>query len=105
MHFNLRYYCLERRKVNWTGALLSDDVSICYLQDILIRPEHQRQGLGRKLLMNCIERFAHVRMKVLHTDNEERQKLFYKSLGHRNTKDLKTTPLKAFVQITGSELK
>jgi len=83
---------------------ISDDVSICYLQDILIHPEFQRHGIGRKLLSNCLERFAHVRMKVLITDNEERQKLFYESLGYKNTKDLKKTPLNAFVQITGRDL-
>lgn len=83
---------------------LSDDVSICYLQDILIHPEYQRLGIGRKLLLNCIERFAHVRMKVLITDDEERQKRFYESLGYKNTKDLIKIPLNAFVQIKGMEL-
>lgn len=83
---------------------LSDDVSICYLQDILIHPEYQRLGIGRKLLLNCLERFAHVRMKVLITDDEERQKRFYESLGYKNTKDLIKIPLNAFVQIKGMEL-
>jgi ribosomal protein S18 acetylase RimI-like enzyme len=83
---------------------ISDDVSICYLQDILIHPEHQRHGIGRKLLLNCLERFAHVRMQVLLTDDEERQKKFYESLGYKNTKDLKMTPLNAFVKIPGREL-
>ena len=83
---------------------ISDDVSICYLQDILIHPEHQRHGIGRKLLSNCLERFAHVRMQVLLTDDEERQLKFYESLGYKNTKDLKKIPLNAFVQITGREL-
>lgn len=83
---------------------ISDDVSICYLQDILIHPDHQRHGIGRRLLSNCLERFAHVRMQVLLTDDEERQKKFYESLGYKNTKDLKKLPLNAFVQITGTEL-
>jgi len=83
---------------------LSDDVSICYLQDILINPTYQRQGIGRRLLINCLERFEHVRMKVLLTDDEERQKLFYESLGYKNTKDLKKTLLNAYIQITGREL-
>jgi len=83
---------------------ISDDVSICYLQDILIHPEIQRHGIGRKLLSNCLERFAHVRMKVLITDDEERQKLFYESLGYKNTKELRKTPLNAYVQITGRDL-
>ncbi len=95
----------------WSGETLvglarclSDDVSICYLQDILIHPELQRHGIGRKMLSNCLERFAHVRMKVLITDDEERQKLFYESLGFKNTKDLKKIPLNAYVQIAGRDL-
>ena len=83
---------------------ISDDVSICYLQDILIHPEHQRHGIGQKLLLNCLERFAHVRMQILLTDDEERQKKFYESLGYKNTKDLKKIPLNAFVKISGKEL-
>jgi len=83
---------------------ISDDVSICYLQDILIHPNYQRLGLGRKLLMNCLARFEHVRMKVLMTDDEERQKKFYESLGYKNTKNLTRIKLNAFVQIAGVQL-
>ena len=90
--------------VDLYNSVGSDDVSICYLQDILIHPEFQRHGIGRKMLSNCLERFAHVRMKVLITDDEERQKLFYESLGFKNTKDLKKMPLNAYVQIAGRDL-
>lgn len=95
----------------WSGNLLaglarclSDDVSICYLQDILIRPEYQRLGVGRRLLADCLERFAHVRMQVLMTDDEERQKRFYESMGYRNTRDLKSITLNAFVRMPGRDL-
>lgn len=83
---------------------LSDDVSICYLQDILIRPEYQQMGVGRRLLSDCLERFAHVRMQVLMTDDEERQKKFYESLGYRNTKDLKGITFNVFVRMPGRDL-
>jgi hypothetical protein len=43
-------------------------------------------------------------MKVLITDDEERQKLFYESMGYKNTKDLKEIPLNTFVKIEGGEL-
>ena len=64
-------------KVIGLARCMSDDVSIFYLQDILIHPEYQRQGVGRKLLLKCLERFEHVRMKVLLTDDEEQQRMFY----------------------------
>jgi len=48
---------------------LSDDVSIVYLQDILVHPDWQGQGVGRRLTETCLERYTHVRQKVLLTDN------------------------------------
>src|SRR5262245_30752112 len=52
---------------------LSDEVAIAYLQDVLVHPEYQRHGVGRALVVACAERFAHVRMHVLMTDDEPRQ--------------------------------
>ena len=49
-----------------------------YLQDILVRPEHQRTGVGRQLLAVCLERYSHVRQKVLLTDDEAQER-FYES--------------------------
>jgi ribosomal protein S18 acetylase RimI-like enzyme len=83
---------------------LSDDVSIFYLQDILVHPDFQHQGVGRQLLSNCLERFEHVRMKVLLTENEEKQIKFYESMGYKNTKDLHQIQLNAFVQAKGMDL-
>jgi ribosomal protein S18 acetylase RimI-like enzyme len=72
-----------------------------FIQDILINPGFQRQGIGRELLSNCLERYQHVRMKVLITDDEERQKKFYESLGFRNTRDLRNINLNAYVLMEG----
>lgn len=83
---------------------LSDDVSIFYLQDILVHPNFQQQGVGRQLLSNCLARFEHVRMKVLLTENEEKQIRFYEAMDYKNTKDLEKIPLNAFVQVRGIEL-
>jgi GNAT superfamily N-acetyltransferase len=66
---------------------LSDDVSICYLQDILVRPTYQRAGVGRELFQRCLERFSRVRMFVLMTDDEPRQEAFYRSMGLENLGD------------------
>ena len=77
---------------------VSDDVSIFYLQDILVHPTHQRCGIGRSLLQSCLERYAHVMQKVLLTDADPRQIEFYTSLGYANTR---TTTLNVFVQMLG----
>jgi len=80
---------------------LSDDVSIFYLQDVLVRPNYQRRGIGTRLINECLTRYQHVRSKVLLTDDEERQRLFYEKAGFRNTKDLPSGNLNTFVQIDG----
>jgi len=76
---------------------LSDDVALCYIQDILVHPDFQGQGWGRRLLTACLERFAHVRMCVLLTDDEPRQLRFYESVGFTNTRALSDFTLNAFV--------
>ena len=80
---------------------LSDDVSIVYLQDVLVHPNYQRRGIGEQLIQACLTRYQHVRSKVLMTDDEERQRLFYEKAGFRNTKDLPSGNLNTFVQIDG----
>lgn len=75
-----------------SGALLglartvSDDESICYVQDIVVRPESQRRGIGRALVERLKERYAHCRFFLLATDHEStpegpRNHAFYRSLG------------------------
>jgi ribosomal protein S18 acetylase RimI-like enzyme len=94
----------DGEKLVGLARCLSDDASIFYLQDILVHPGYQRRGIGRRLMENCLECFAHVRTKVLLTDDEERQHTFYKSLGYKNTRELKKIPLNAFVQMNGIDL-
>nr|WP_246211055.1 GNAT family N-acetyltransferase [Phytoactinopolyspora alkaliphila] len=77
---------------------LSDDASVFYLQDIIVRPEHQRHGIGRQLLTACLERYRHVRQKVLLTDDDESQRLFYESFGYVRTVDFEDAPLNAYVR-------
>ncbi|MEN8238787.1 MAG: GNAT family N-acetyltransferase [Actinomycetota bacterium] len=69
---------------------ISDDVSICHIQDILVRPTRQRSGIGRELFSQCTEHFGNVRMFVLMTDDEPRQQSFYASMGMQNLADTPT---------------
>lgn len=68
---------------------ISDEVSVHYLQDILVCPSHQRRGLGKKLVSLAIKRFEQVRTHILLTDDEGKQKKFYESLEFKNTKNEK----------------
>lgn len=83
---------------------LSDEVSVMYLQDVLVRPPNQRQGIGRNLVRACIARFTEVRQKVLMTDDEPGLRRFYERLGYSNVAELRTSGLAAYVQVRGVEL-
>ncbi|MGE0172547.1 MAG: GNAT family N-acetyltransferase [Oligoflexales bacterium] len=79
---------------------VSDDATIMYLQDILVRPSHHRQGIGKELVQACIERYAHVRQTVLLTDDQPEQAAFYEGLGFSNIKVINSGKLNAFVKIS-----
>jgi GNAT superfamily N-acetyltransferase len=77
---------------------VSDDATVCYLQDVLVHPEEQRSGIGRALVQAVLDRYRHVRQKVLLTDDEEGQRRFYEALGYTEARDFRDGSLRAFVR-------
>lgn len=75
---------------------VSDDTTICYVQDILVQPEFQGTGVGRALWTKVAERFDHVRQTVLITDDEPQQRAFYESMGLTEGADFKPHPVRMF---------
>ena len=49
---------------------ISDGVTICYLQDLLVHPDRQRAGIGRALLERVLREYPDVRQFVLMTDRD-----------------------------------
>lgn len=80
------------------ARVVSDDASICYLQDLLVEPDHQREGVGRRLVQAVLDRYPHVRQKVLVTDDDPAQRAFYEALGYREVRDHGNGSLRAFVR-------
>ncbi len=78
---------------------LSDDVSIVYLQDILVTEACQSRGIGRRLLEACLERYAHVRNFVLLTNDRPEQHAFYAAHGLTNVAATRNPKLNSFVRI------
>ena len=58
---------------------LSDSYMVVYFHYVLVRPEYQRQGIGKKLLELMLEEYKNVHTKVLIAYN--RKVRFYKKLG------------------------
>lgn len=71
----------DGRELVGLARAVGDDASIAYVQDILVRPDRQRNGIGTRLAAAALERFAHVPQIVLITDDEPKTASFYRSVG------------------------
>ena len=60
---------------------VGDGYSIVYIQDIIVLPEYQRQGIGTQLLRQTLERFKEVYQMILTTDSELKTIAFYEANG------------------------
>ena len=74
----------------WEGGALigllravGDGVSVLYVQDLLVRPEYQRRGVGSALLRALLERWPDVYQTVLLTDDTPQSAAFYRAAGFR----------------------
>jgi ribosomal protein S18 acetylase RimI-like enzyme len=67
---------------------VGDGHSIVFIQDILVLPEYQRRGIGTALMKEVLDRYAQVYQTQLATDNTEKTKAFYRSLGFRSLDEL-----------------
>ena len=70
------------------ARVVGDGHTIAYLQDVLVRPEWQRTGVGRWLMDEVFAPYMHVRQQVLMADDEPRQRAFYEALGFAEIRDL-----------------
>lgn len=60
---------------------VGDGATVVWVQDLLVYPEKQRQGVGTALLRAVLDRFSDVRQIQLATDNTPKNVAFYRSLG------------------------
>ena len=60
---------------------VGDGATIVFVQDILVFPDKQRQGIGTALLKEVLNRYPNVRQIELVTDNTAKTVGFYKSMG------------------------
>lgn len=60
---------------------VGDGATIVFIQDILVHPDHQRQGIGTALMRALLHRYANVRQIELMTDDTPETASFYRSLG------------------------
>ena len=61
--------------------LVGDRHSVLLVQDLLVRPDYQRQGIGKKLLEEALATFPNVYQRLLVIERSEKNLSFYQSLG------------------------
>lgn len=85
-------YMTEKNKQGEIVALIhwvTDQATVVLIQDLLVHPDYQRKGLGKKLMQRAlaeIKSYGQLQIEVL-TDDEETTVSFYKSLGFRSVND------------------
>ena len=67
---------------------VGDGFSVVFVQDLLVDPDYQRQGIGTALLKKIMEEYSGVYQLHLLTDNEEKTVAFYHSLGFAMDTDM-----------------
>ena len=77
----------DQEKLIGLIRVVGDGVSIIYVQDILIDPTYQHQGLGSQLLQKAMHKFEDVRQFVLMSDDGQTNNGFYKKNGLTKTSD------------------
>lgn len=60
---------------------VGDKNTIIFIQDILILKQYQRHGIGKKLMQIIIDKYKEVRQITLVTDDTEKTRKFYESVG------------------------
>ena len=87
-------YCIsvwDGKKLVGLIRVLSDNYYVALIQDILVDPEYQRQGIGKKLLSMTLEKFSNMKQIILLTDDTTKTKSFYKSLDMTELQDCNCT--------------
>ena len=68
--------------------VVGDGFTVVFVQDLLVFPEKQRQGVGTALLKAVLDRYHDVRQIQLTTDHDSRTTAFYKSMGFTELSEL-----------------
>lgn len=71
----------EDKLIGFTRCV-GDGEHIVLIEDLIVKAEYQRQGLGTALLRHVFEKYADVRMVSLYTDSvDKKANCFYRKMG------------------------
>lgn len=61
--------------------VIGDGLTIIYIQDILVLNAYQNQGIATQLMQQILDKYKHVRQKVLLTEEAPDVRYFYEKNG------------------------
>ena len=70
---------------------VGDGLTIVFIQDLLVCPHYQRQGIGRSLLEQTLVRFKDVYQIQLATEQSDKNLAFYQGNGFHRQEDFDCT--------------
>ncbi|HEU5584404.1 TPA: GNAT family N-acetyltransferase [Streptococcus pneumoniae] len=75
------YLALDGEAVVGLIRLVGDGFSSVFVQDLIVLPSYQRQGIGRSLMKEALEDFKEAYQVQLATEQTEKNVGFYRSMG------------------------
>ena len=80
-HSLVIYLALDGDAVVGLIRLVGDGFSSVFVQDLIVLPSYQRQGIGRALMKEALEDFKEAYQVQLATEQTEKNVGFYRSMG------------------------
>ena len=80
-HSLVIYLALDGDAVVGLIRLVGDGFSSVFVQDLIVLPSYQRQGIGRSLMKEALEDYKDAYQVQLVTEQTEKNVGFYRSLG------------------------
>ena len=80
-HSLVIYVALDGYAVVGLIRLVGDGFSSIFVQDLIVLPSYQRQGIGRSLMKEALEDYKDAYQVQLVTEQTEKNVGFYRSLG------------------------
>ncbi|MDK0862781.1 GNAT family N-acetyltransferase [Clostridium perfringens] len=64
--------------------VVGDGLTIIYIQDIVVLPEYQGNGIGRGLIYSVLDEYKDVKQRILISEDKDSSIEFYKNIGFKS---------------------
>ena len=85
------YLARDGEKIVGLVRLIGDGFSSVFVQDLIVLPSYQRQGIGSNLMKEALADYKDVYQVQLATDESEKTLGFYRSLGFETLSSFQCT--------------